>query len=407
MSHARATQTPLARRAGMRFDGLLLGAVLALLAFGLVMVASASLHLGERAAGEPFHYVFRHLFALALGLGLGGLVAGVPIAVWEKSGPWLFLVGMALLGLVMLPGVGRSANGATRWIALGGFNLQPSEFMKWFAVIYIAGYLNRRRDEVEQTTWGFVKPMLLLALASGLIMLQPDFGTTAVLMAVALGMLFLGGASLRHYAVLLGLVLGAAVLLVLVSSYRLKRVTVFLDPWSDVNGAGYQLAQALIAFGRGGIDGVGLGNGVQKLFYLPEAHTDFLMAVIGEEFGLVGTLCVIAAFALITWRVFAIGARAEAMEWRFAAYTAYGFGIWIGLQAFINIGVNLGLLPTKGITLPFMSYGGNAILVACVIVAIVLRIDFETRIADADDELRRRNRAAPAKPEEEAKWARV
>ncbi len=396
-----------AQRPGAPIDWLLLGAVLTLLALGLVMVTSASLHLGERLAGQPFHYVYRHLFALGLGLGLAGLVAMIPIAAWERNGLWLFFIGTLLLALVLVPGVGRSANGATRWIALGGFNLQPSEFMKLFAVIYVAGYLNRRRDEVEQTTWGFVKPMLLLALASGLIMLQPDFGTTAVLMAIALGMLFLGGASLRHYAVLLGLVLGAAVVLVLVSPYRLQRVTIFLDPWSDVNGAGYQLAQALIAFGRGGIDGVGLGNGVQKLFYLPEAHTDFLMAVIGEEFGLIGTLCVIGLFALITWRVFAIGARAEAMDWRFAAYVAYGFAIWIGLQAFINIGVNIGLLPTKGITLPFMSYGGNAIIVACVIVAIVLRIDHETRIARADDALLRRNRARRAERGEEAKWARA
>ncbi len=405
-SHSQASVR--GRMAGLPVDGVLLGAVLVLLALGLVMVASASLHLGERSSGQPFYYVMRHLLALGLGLGLAGVAAMVPISMWERSGLWLFFAGVLMLVVVLIPGVGRSANGATRWIALGGFNLQPSEFMKLFAVIYIAGYLDRRRDEVEQTTWGFVKPMLLLAIASGLIMLQPDFGTTAVLMMVALGMLFLGGASLRHYAVLLGLVLCAAVVLVVFSPYRLARVTVFLDPWSDVNGAGYQLAQALIAFGRGGIDGVGLGNGVQKLFYLPEAHTDFLMAVIGEEFGLIGTLFVIASFALITWRVFAIGARAERLEWRFAAYTAYGFGIWIGIQAFINIGVNVGLLPTKGITLPFMSYGGNAIMVACIIVAIVLRIDYETRLASRDESLQRRNRSGKASPAQgEAKWARA
>ncbi len=394
--------------AGLPVDGVLLGAVLVLLALGLVMVASASLHLGDRLSEQPFHYVIRHLLALGLGLGLAGGAVLVPVSVWERSGLWLFFTGVLMLIVVLIPGVGRSANGATRWIALGGFNLQPSEFMKLFVVIYIAGYLNRRRDEVEQTTWGFVKPMLLLAIAGGLIMLQPDFGTTAVLMMVALGMLFLGGASLRHYAVLLGLVLGAAVLLVAFSPYRRARVAMFLDPWSDVNGDGYQLAQALIAFGRGGIDGVGLGNGVQKLFYLPEAHTDFLMAVIGEEFGLLGTLFVIVMFALITWRVFAIGARAERLEWRFAAYTAYGFGIWIGIQAFINIGVNVGLLPTKGITLPFMSYGGNAIMVACVIVAIVLRIDYETRLAAHDEGLQRRNRGAESsRAQGDAKWARA
>jgi cell division protein FtsW len=244
-------------------------------------------------------------------------------------------------------------------------------------VVYIAGYLVRRQLEVAHSIWGFIKPMLLLVVACALIMVQPDFGTTTVLLATAMGMLFLGGVPVWQFAILIGLAGSALVGLVLVSPYRLQRVTAFLDPWADVQNSGYQLAQALIAFGRGEWFGVGLGNGIQKQFYLPEAHTDFLMAVIGEEFGLLGTLVVIGLFAVIVWRAFRIGARAEAHSRRFSAYVAYGFGLWIGMQAFINIGVNVGLLPTKGLTLPFMSYGGNSIIVAILVVAMLLRIDYE------------------------------
>lgn len=352
----------------------LLFSALVLLGLGLVMVASASLH---RISDAPFYYMNRHLVAIGLGL-LGALViARIPVALWERSGTLLYFTGLLLLILVLLPGVGREANGATRWIPLGAFNLQSSEFMKLFMVIYIAGYLVRRQLEVAHSIWGFIKPMLLLVIACSLIMIQPDFGTTTVLLATAMGMLFLGGVPLWQFGILIGLASSALVGLVLVSPYRLQRVTAFLDPWADVQNSGYQLAQALIAFGRGEWFGVGLGNGIQKQFYLPEAHTDFLMAVIGEEFGLLGTLVVIALFGVIVWRAFRIGARAEAHNRRFSAYVAYGFGLWIGMQAFINIGVNVGLLPTKGLTLPFMSYGGNSIIVAILVVAILLRIDYE------------------------------
>ncbi|WP_051302149.1 putative lipid II flippase FtsW [Sedimenticola selenatireducens] len=352
----------------------LLFAALVLLGLGLVMVASASLH---RIGEAPFYYVNRHLVAIGLGL-LGALIISrVPVTLWERSGTLLYFIGLLLLVLVLVPGVGREANGATRWIPLGAFNLQSSEFMKLFMVIYIAGYLVRRQLEVAHSIWGFIKPMLLLVIACSLIMVQPDFGTTTVLLATAMGMLFLGGVPVWQFAILIGLAGSALVGLVLVSPYRLQRVTAFLDPWADVENSGYQLAQALIAFGRGEWFGVGLGNGIQKQFYLPEAHTDFLMAVIGEEFGLLGTLVVITLFALIVWRAFRIGARAEAHSRRFSAYVAYGFGLWIGMQAFINIGVNVGLLPTKGLTLPFMSYGGNSIIVAILVVAILLRIDYE------------------------------
>ncbi len=362
------------RRPLPALDYPLLFSALVLLGLGLVMVASASLH---RISDAPFYYMNRHLIAIGLGL-LGALViARVPVALWERSGTLLYFTGLLLLLLVLVPGIGREANGATRWIPLGAFNLQSSEFMKLFMVIYIAGYLVRRQLEVAHSIWGFIKPMLLLVIACSLIMVQPDFGTTTVLLATAMGMLFLGGVPIWQFAILIGLAGSALVGLVLVSPYRLQRVTAFLDPWADVQNSGYQLAQALIAFGRGEWFGVGLGNGIQKQFYLPEAHTDFLMAVIGEEFGLLGTLVVITLFGIIVWRAFRIGARAEAHGKRFSAYVAYGFGLWIGMQSFINIGVNVGLLPTKGLTLPFMSYGGNSIIVAILVVAILLRIDYE------------------------------
>ncbi|MDF1529363.1 MAG: putative lipid II flippase FtsW [Sedimenticola sp.] len=351
-------------------------AAVALLGLGLVMVASASLH---RINDAPFYYMNRHLIAIALGLVGCLIVAQIPVAYWERSGALLYFVGLFLLILVLIPGVGREANGATRWIPLGPFNLQSSEFMKLFMVIYIAGYLVRRQLEVALSVWGFIKPMLLLVIACSLIMVQPDFGTTTVILATAMGMLFLGGVPLWQFAILIGLAGTSLAGLVLLSPYRLQRVTAFLDPWADVENSGYQLAQALIAFGRGEWFGVGLGSGIQKQFYLPEAHTDFLMAVIGEEFGLLGTLVVVALFAVIVWRAFRTGMRAEQLNQRFAAYVAYGLGLWIGMQAFINMGVNVGLLPTKGLTLPLMSYGGNSIIVAMLVVAMLVRIDYELR----------------------------
>lgn len=351
-------------------------AAVALLGLGLVMVASASLH---RINDAPFYYMNRHLIAIALGLVGCLIVTQIPVAYWERSGALLYFVGLFLLILVLIPGVGREANGATRWIPLGPFNLQSSEFMKLFMVIYIAGYLVRRQLEVALSVWGFIKPMLLLVIACSLIMVQPDFGTTTVILATAMGMLFLGGVPLWQFAILIGLAGTSLAGLVLLSPYRLQRVTAFLDPWADVENSGYQLAQALIAFGRGEWFGVGLGSGIQKQFYLPEAHTDFLMAVIGEEFGLLGTLVVVALFAVIVWRAFRTGMRAEQLNQRFAAYVAYGLGLWIGMQAFINMGVNVGLLPTKGLTLPLMSYGGNSIIVAMLVVAMLVRIDYELR----------------------------
>lgn len=355
----------------------LLLAVACLICFGIVMVSSASMHL-EGRFGSPFGYLNKHLIALSIGL-MGALLAlQMPMTWWEKSSSLLYVLGLILLMVVMVPGLGKTVNGATRWVAVGPFNLQTSEFMKLIMVMYMSGYLVRRQGEVAFTLWGVIKPVILLAAAAALLMWQPDFGTAMVLLITAFGLLFLGGAPLWQFVLLLGSAGSAAVVLVLVSPYRLERVTSFLDPWADPLDSGYQLSQALIAFGRGEWTGVGLGNGIQKQFYLPEAHTDFLMAVVGEEFGLVGTLAVICLLSVVVWRAFDIGAAAERAERRFAAYVAYGIGIWIGTQAFINIGVNVGLLPTKGLTLPFMSYGSNSMIVGCIAIAVLLRIHRET-----------------------------
>ncbi len=388
MSVAAQTNATTARM-GMRVPDLdysLIGAALALLGLGLVMVASASLH---RIGGAPFYFVLRHLVAIGIGLTAALLIFYIPVERLQKMGAPLYLFGIFLLILVLIPGLGKEVNGATRWVPVGSFSLQSSEFMKLFLVVYLAGYLVRRQLEVTHTVWGFIKPMLLLVLASSMIMAQPDFGTVTVLLITALGMLFLGGVPVWQFIILIILAGAALFSLVITSPYRLQRITTFLDPWADVQDSGYQLAQALIAFGRGEWFGVGLGNGIQKLFYLPEAHTDFLMAVIGEELGLVGTLVVIFLFTVIVWRAFSIGAEAERLESRFAAYMAQGFGLWIGVQAFINIGVNIGLLPTKGLTLPFMSYGGNSIIVACMVIAILVRVDYENRRQDSSQKRER------------------
>ena len=361
-------------------DGPLLTAVLVLLGCGIVMVASASMHLGERS-DDVMRYVDRHLFALVLGLVAAWLVYRTPMSWWHRSSTVLYFFGLGLLALVFVPGLGREANGAMRWIAAGPLSLQTSEFMKIFVVLYMAGYLVRRQIEVANTVWGFVKPIILLIIACALLMFQPDFGTTAVLLMTAFGMLFLGGAPLWQFAALLSLAIAALVALIWISPYRLERVTSFLNPFAHAQDSGYQLTQALIAFGRGEWTGVGLGNGIQKQFYLPEAHTDFVMAVIGEEFGLLGTLLIICMFGIIVWRSYAIGVGAESRGDRYAAYVAYGLGLWLGMQAFINVGVNVGLLPTKGLTLPFLSYGSNSLIVCCIAIGILLRVRYENQTA--------------------------
>ncbi|KAA6186625.1 putative lipid II flippase FtsW [Thiohalocapsa marina] len=369
-----------------RLDGLgagldlgLLICVAFLLGLGFVMVTSASMPIADRNYGDPFFYVLRHGFALGLALICGALCFAVPLHAWQRAAPWLLALGIALLVLLLLPGVGRTVNGATRWVPLGVFSLQPSELLKFFATLYVSDYMVRRRLEVQTSFSGFLRPMVSIGIACALIMAQPDFGTAAVILMTVMGLLFLGGVNLRYLGLLVPAVAGLLVMLILVEPYRLTRVTSFLRPFDDPYNTGYQLSQALIAFGRGEWLGVGLGNGIQKQFYLPEAHTDFLLAVIGEEFGLLGVLLIIALFAFIVWRAFDIGARAHARGALFSCYLAHGFGLLLGMQVFINVGVNTGLLPTKGLPLPFMSYGSNALIVAVMMAAVLLRIDFELR----------------------------
>ena len=373
-----ATHTPRKSRPAVlnlpRLDYPLLLAALLLLGLGTVMVGSASMHRIENA---PFYFVYRHLFAIALGFAGSLIILRIPLSVWERLSPFLYFLGLTLLVLVLIPGVGREANGAQRWIPLGVFNLQSSEFMKLFMMLYLAGYLNRRQTEVATSVWGFIKPMVPLLVAAALIMLQPDMGTTIVLLATAFGMLFLGGVPWRQFAVLIGAAIVSLGTLIWLTPWRMQRVTSFMDPFADPLDSGYQLSNALIAFGRGEWFGVGLGESVQKLYYLPEAHNDFLLSVIGEELGFAGVALIILLFTFIIWRAMRIGAIAESGESRFAVYTAYGCALWIGFQSFVNIGVNLGMMPTKGLTLPFMSYGGNSIIVGMLAIAMLQRIYLE------------------------------
>ncbi|MDX1252106.1 MAG: putative lipid II flippase FtsW [Gammaproteobacteria bacterium] len=387
MPRARAGQRPPAPPKAVALpqgDPWLLGAALILLVLGLVMVSSASLNIAERQYGHPFYYAVRQLAFVIVGVIAALLVMRTRLVHWEKAGGTLLLAGMVLLALVLVPGIGKVINGSQRWLPLGLFNLQASEPVKLFVVVYIAGYLVRHGAEVRTSIIGFLKPMLLLVLIGLLLLLEPDFGATAVMFATALGMLFLGGARLWPFVVLMAVVAAGVVGLIYSSPYRMARLTGFLDPWADPFDTGFQLTQALIAFGRGEWFGVGLGASVQKLFYLPEAHTDFLFAVLAEELGLLGSLAVIGLFALIVARAYVIGRTAEKGRHRFAAYLAYGLGLWIGLQAVINIGVNMGMLPTKGLTLPLMSYGGSSIVVMCVAVALLLRIAHETRVPSSE-----------------------
>jgi cell division protein FtsW len=341
------------------------------------MVASASLHLGEKLADDSFYFPKHQLAHVAMGLMAGVFVACRRLEFWEKSSKTLLLVGLVLLVLVLIPGLGKSVNGSSRWLSLVGVRIQVSEVFKLIAVVYMASYITRHLQTVRTSVLGMIRPLALLSAAGILLLLEPDFGSTAVIMATALGMLFLAGARLWQFGILLGAVGALGVVLIYSSSYRLKRVLSFIDPWADPLNSGFQLTQALIAFGRGEWMGVGLGSSVQKLFYLPEAHTDFLFSVIGEELGLFGIIVVIFLFSIIVWRAFVIGQLATRAGNRFAAFLAYGLGIWFGIQAFINMGVNMGMLPTKGLTLPLMSYGGGSMIVMCSALALLFRVRSE------------------------------
>jgi cell division protein FtsW len=363
-------------------DLLLIWSAVGLLLLGLVMVYSASIAIaeGSRFTGYQSHYfVMRHAVFLAVGLGAGLVAFQLPMARWQQLAPALFVAGVVLLIVVLIPGIGREVNGAQRWLSLGPINLQPSELMKIFAALYAADYTVRKLDAMSSFKRGFLPMMAVILFVGFLLLREPDFGAFVVITTIAFGVLFLGGVNGRVFALLAIAAVIGFIILILSSPYRLERVVGFMDPWKDAFGKGYQLSHALIAFGRGEWFGVGLGGSVEKLFYLPEAHTDFLLAVIAEELGFVGVLTVVAGFAIIVHRAFAIGREAIKLERYYAGLVAQGIGLWIGVQSFINMGVNMGLLPTKGLTLPLMSFGGSGIVANCIALAILLRVDWEVR----------------------------
>ena len=350
---------------------------LSLLSLGLVMVASASISVADRDLSNPFYYLERQVLFAVVGMLAALAIYRIRLVQWEKSGMALLGFALFLLVLVLIPGVGKSVNGSTRWISLGLLNLQVSEVVKFFLIIYVAGYLVRHGQEVRTTLWGFIKPMLMVGLAGLLLLLEPDFGATVVIIGTVLGMMYLGGVRFTQFISFLSMFGVAALMLVVFSPYRLARLTSFMNPWADPFDSGFQLTQSLIAIGTGGWFGAGLGSSVQKLFYLPESHTDFLFAVLSEELGFIGVCFVIALYALLLLRAFRIGLQAEKCGNQFAAYMSYGIGMWLAMQATINMGVNMGLLPTKGLTLPLMSYGGSSLVVSCMAIGFLLRIHNE------------------------------
>lgn len=367
---------------GRYTDRLLLAVAALLLVFGLVMVASASVAVAERQTGDMLYYFRRQLVFAALGLGAGVFMYCVPMRHWSNAGFPLLGFGLVLLMLVLIPGIGHEVNGARRWLNLGPVNLQASEVARLCFIVYLASYVTRHRAQVQSRIRGLLRPMLPLGLASVLLLAEPDFGSTAVLLAVAAVILFLAGAKLLHMLLLGAVGVGTLAMLLVSSPYRLKRLASFRDPFADPFDGGFQLTQSLIAIGRGEWTGVGFGNSIQKLLYLPETHTDFLFAVIAEELGLVGVVALMALFGVLVWRGFVVAQAAVAREDYFAAYVAWAVSAWVGLQAFINMAVNMGLLPTKGLTMPFISYGGSSLLVTCASLGLLLRVDRENRLAE-------------------------
>lgn len=362
------------------YDKWLIIAIVSIVGLGLLMMTSASIVISDSLLHQPFYFLFKQLVFLTLGTLLGSVVIQIETQFWEKMGGFLLLSVLLMLSLVLIPGIGHSANGSLRWIGYGPFSFQVSELTKICVVIYMAGYLVRRNIEIKTQLSGFIKPMVILATVAVLLLREPDFGATVVVTATALGMMFLAGMRLRHFALLFSLVISALAVIAISAPYRLARLTSFLNPWARPFDTGYQLTQSLIAFGRGGWFGVGLGKSIQKMFYLPEAHTDFLFAVIAEELGLVGMFTVISLFVLLVTRIFFIGKEAQRLGQHFSGFLAYGLGMWISIQFVVSIGVNTGLLPTKGLTLPMMSYGGSSVLVNCIVIAVLLRIDHENRL---------------------------
>jgi cell division protein FtsW len=369
-----------AGHAAAKWDPWLLWSIAMLLLVGVVMVYSASVSIAQRATGIGFYYILRHLFSVVVGLGCMAVVMRTRARLWETGGPYLLLAGIVLLVVVLLPGLGVHVNGSSRWLPLGVVNLQPSELVKIFMVVYVAGYLVRKQEELRYFTQGILMVSIVLAVIGMLLLQEPDLGSVVVICFTVFTMLFLAGVRFWHFLAVVGAGLGGMVLLTVFAPYRLARVTGFLDPWSDPFNTGFQLTQALIAFGRGQWLGVGLGASIQKLFYLPAAHTDFLFSVLAEELGLVGVLTVMLLFAVVLWRAFVIARRAEAAGRLYSARLAEGAGLLLGVQAMFNMGVNMGALPTKGLTLPFVSYGGSSMLVSCIAAGLLLMVERETRV---------------------------
>lgn len=371
-----------ARGALPEYDRSLIWITLLLLALGIVMVYSSSIAIAEasRSTGNnAMHYLIRHSSFVLISLIAAALVFQVPLRIWQQAAPFLFLAGLVLLALVLIPGIGREVNGSQRWLSLGPVNLQPSELVKLCVVLYAADYTVRKAAFMHSLRKGFLPMFGVMLLTGGLLLREPDFGAFAVITVIAMGILFLGGMNWRLFAGLVVMLIIGFLLLIWISPYRMQRVIGFMNPWADPYGVGYQLSHALIAFGRGEWFGVGLGASVEKLFYLPEAHTDFLLAVIAEELGFAGVLCIVLLFAWMLQRAFVIGRRASDLDRPYAALVAQGIGLWIGVQVIINMGVNMGVLPTKGLTLPLLSFGGSAILATCCALSVLLRVDWENR----------------------------
>lgn len=350
-----------------------------LMAIGLLMMTSASVEIANGQYGDPFFFFKRQVFFSVLAVFIVLLSLKVPVRVWYGSSAALMLLSFALLALVLVPGIGKVVNGSARWIDLGFYNLQPSEMAKLFFVFYLAAYLERRQRDVVDTWGGFLKPMMILVAAIVLLHFEPDHGAMVIMIGTGFSMIFLAGAKLHRFLLVLAVCMSGVIVLAIMKPYVLDRFSSFLNPWAAeyVYGEGYQLTQALIAFGRGGLFGEGLGNSIQKLYFLPEAHTDFVLAIVAEEFGLLGVTIIIGLFSALVAKAFAIGRRVEASGDLFPAYVAYGIAMLFACQTLINVGVNTGLLPTKGLTLPFLSYGGNSLLVSCFMVAVLVRIEYE------------------------------
>ncbi|MBV8803582.1 MAG: putative lipid II flippase FtsW [Sinobacteraceae bacterium] len=361
-------------------DSVTIVLVLSIALLGLVMVTSASVSIASQETGQPFFYLERQLLLTLIGGACAALLFCIPSQLLEKISVPLLITAIAMLALVFVPGLGHTVNGSRRWLQLAGLNFQASELARVLVLIYVASYAVRREEALRSTFGGLVKPLGLLVLVGALLLAEPDFGAATVLFATGFGILFVAGARLR-YVLAMTLIAGAGfAALAVSSSYRLRRLTTFLDPWADPYNSGFQLTQSLIAIGRGQWFGVGLGESVQKLFYLPEAHTDFLFAVLAEELGLAGVVVTLALFLALVWRSFHIARLASTAGLKFQSYLAAGFGLWVGIQAFINMGVNMGVLPTKGLTLPFMSYGRSSLIVALAWVGLLLRVYHEAMV---------------------------